>query len=118
MLRYVRMSILISPSDNTGWGVGNSKMRATGVKFTLKQPVKVSSHYRAQWGQVNGKKAVSKLRVGLKQYLKKYWSSRKAKKSNKSLAAYTGGSTFAARVLASAARAVLTGRRRRSRRRR
>lgn len=113
------MSILISPSDNTGWGVGNSKMRATGVKFTLKQPVRVSSHYRAQWGQVNGKRGAKKLRVGLKRYLSKYWSAKKAKKATRSLAAYSGGSTFASRVLAAAAKAALTGRkRRRSRRRR
>lgn len=115
------MSILISPSDNTGWGhVGTSKLRATGVKFTLKQPVRVSSHYRAQWGQVNGKRKAATLRVGLKRYLSKYWSKKKAKKAPRSLAAYAGGSTFAARVLAAAARAAFTGRKRsrKSRRRR
>lgn len=112
------MSILISPSDNTGWGIGTSRMRATGVKFTLKQPVKVNRHYRAQWGQVNGRSTVSKLRTGLKNYLKQYWKTRRHRKSNRSLAAYTGGSTFAARILASAARAAASDLRRRSNRRR
>ncbi|QEJ80756.1 pVII protein [Amniota adenovirus 1] len=111
------MSILISPSDNTGWGVGNSKMRATGVNFTLRQPVKVKSHYRAQWGQRNGKKGLDKLKVGLRNYLRKYLSNKKKRKSNKSLMAYSNGSVFTSRVLTSALRSVMNGKKRRSRRR-
>nr|ALL28899.1 pVII [Amphisbaenian adenovirus 1] len=64
------MSILISPSDNTGWGIGTKMMRATGVKFTRKEPVRVRPYYRAQWGQNNGRKSKKQLKAGLTRYKK------------------------------------------------
>lgn len=42
------MSILISPSDNTGWGIGNRMMRSTGLVRTASQPVSVRHYYRAR----------------------------------------------------------------------
>lgn len=41
------MSILISPSDNTGWGVGTRLMRSTGLVRTARQPVSVRHYYRS-----------------------------------------------------------------------
>ncbi|UJZ92509.1 pVII protein [Barthadenovirus sternae] len=66
------MSILISPSDNTGWGVGTHMMRATGLKFSRTEPVRVRTYYRAQWGQLNGRKTRSELKRGYRHYKKKY----------------------------------------------
>lgn len=48
------MSILISPSDNTGWGLGyrcglgNRLMRSTGLVRTARQPVSVRHYYRSR----------------------------------------------------------------------
>ena len=67
------MSILMSPSDNTGWGsIGTALMRATGVKFSKKQPVRVRPYYRAQWGQLNARTPLAKLRENLKKYERKH----------------------------------------------
>ncbi|AAA84976.1 pVII [Ovine adenovirus 7] len=66
------MSILVSPSDNTGWGIGTSSMRATGLKFSKKQPVRVRPYYRAQWGQLNARTSLEKLKTKLKYYEKLY----------------------------------------------
>lgn len=66
------MSILISPSDNTGWGVGTHLMRATGLKFSRHEPVRVRTYYRAQWGQLNGRKSRNELKRGYRYYKKKH----------------------------------------------
>lgn len=62
------MSILISPSDNTGWGIGTSLLRATGLKFSKNEPVRVRAYYRAQWGQRNGRKSKRDLNRTFKKY--------------------------------------------------
>lgn len=88
------MSVLMSPNDNTGWGVGymgmratgmnrmrrrrkqqpcgSMPMRATGTVFNRNHPVRVKAHYRAQWGQRNGRKTAGQLSRGFKRYRKGY----------------------------------------------
>ncbi len=46
------MSILISPSNNTGWGLlrAPSKMFGGARKRSDQHPVRVRGHYRAPWG--------------------------------------------------------------------
>lgn len=45
------MSILISPSNNTGWGLRfPSKMFGGAKKRSDQHPVRVRGHYRAPWG--------------------------------------------------------------------
>ncbi len=45
------MSILISPSNNTGWGLrAPSKMFGGARKRSEQHPVRVRGHYRAPWG--------------------------------------------------------------------
>nr|AJW67412.1 pVII [short-tailed pygmy chameleon adenovirus 1] len=66
------MSILISPSDNTGWGVGNARIRGTGLHWSDIQPVRVQKYYRGQWGQANGRTSKRKLRKNLVKYTRRY----------------------------------------------
>lgn len=45
------MSILVTPGNNTGWGLGATAMRATGLgggysRFSRRHPVGVNNHYR------------------------------------------------------------------------
>lgn len=52
------MAILISPSNNTGWGLGSSYKLFGGAKQKSDQhPVYVQAHYRAQWGSTKGRRA-------------------------------------------------------------
>lgn len=44
------MSILISPDNNTGWGLGYTKMYGGAKKRSTQHPVRVRGHYRAAWG--------------------------------------------------------------------
>ncbi|ADZ39841.1 pVII [Simian adenovirus 49] len=44
------MSVLISPSNNTGWGLGVSKMYGGAKRRSSEHPVRVRGHYRAPWG--------------------------------------------------------------------
>lgn len=44
------MSILISPSNNTGWGLGVNKMYGGAKHRSTQHPVRVRGHYRAPWG--------------------------------------------------------------------
>lgn len=44
------MSILISPDNNTGWGLGSTKMYGGAKKRSSQHPVRVRGHYRAPWG--------------------------------------------------------------------
>lgn len=46
------MAVLISPSNNTGWGLGVKSMYG-GSKFrSAAHPVLVHQHYRAKWGAI------------------------------------------------------------------
>ncbi|AMB43153.1 pVII [Bat mastadenovirus WIV12] len=48
------MAILISPSDNTGWGIGARKMYGGLLggarEYSEETPVLVRQYYRARWG--------------------------------------------------------------------
>lgn len=77
------MSILISPSDNTGWGIGTSLLRATGLKFTKDEPVRVRAYYRAQWGQRNGRTSKQNLRRNYTKYKMLYKQRQKNKKKRR-----------------------------------
>lgn len=44
------MSILISPSNNTGWGLGVGKMYGGAKRRSPQHPVRVRGHFRAPWG--------------------------------------------------------------------
>lgn len=44
------MSILISPSNNTGWGLGSTRMYGGAKTRSSQHPVRVRGHYRAPWG--------------------------------------------------------------------
>ncbi|UEC95842.1 pVII protein [Simian adenovirus ER] len=44
------MSILISPSNNTGWGLGVTKMYGGAKRRSPQHPVRVRGHFRAPWG--------------------------------------------------------------------
>ncbi|AQQ73630.1 pVII [Harbour porpoise adenovirus 1] len=49
------MAILVSPSNNTGWGLGMKSMYGGAKILSEHHPVKVVSHYRAQWGSKKGR---------------------------------------------------------------
>ena len=44
------MSILVSPSNNTGWGLGAGRMYGGAKTRSSQHPVRVRGHYRAPWG--------------------------------------------------------------------
>ncbi|AUG71837.1 pVII [Rhesus adenovirus 64] len=44
------MSILISPDNNTGWGLGSGKMYGGAKRRSSQHPVRVRGHFRAPWG--------------------------------------------------------------------
>ncbi|WOR02120.1 core protein precursor pVII [Human adenovirus 12] len=44
------MSILVSPSNNTGWGLGAARMYGGAKTRSSQHPVRVRGHYRAPWG--------------------------------------------------------------------
>lgn len=52
------MAVLISPSNNSGWGLGVKGMYGGSKYRSLAHPVLVKRHYRAKWGTVSGRKAV------------------------------------------------------------
>ncbi|QFX65725.1 pVII [Mastadenovirus porcusquartum] len=50
------MSMLMSPANNTGWGLLGSSMLYGGArKRSAEHPVKVRAHYRAPWGTHTGR---------------------------------------------------------------
>ncbi|AIA22353.1 pVII [California sea lion adenovirus 1] len=49
------MSILISPTNNTGWGIGSGILYGGARTRSDVHPVKVRAHYRAAWGSKNGR---------------------------------------------------------------
>lgn len=44
------MALLISPSNNTGWGLGTKSMYGGAQRRSDNHPVRVRKHYRAPWG--------------------------------------------------------------------
>lgn len=50
------MSILVSPSNNTGWGLGVKGMYGGARRRSELHPVRVRRYYRARWGSVNGRR--------------------------------------------------------------
>lgn len=48
------MSILISPSNNAGWGLGTKRLYGGAQVRSEAHPVAVKSHYRAAWGSHKG----------------------------------------------------------------
>ncbi|ALE30393.1 pVII [Simian adenovirus 16] len=44
------MSILVSPSNNTGWGFSSTKMYGGAKRRSADHPVRVRGHFRAPWG--------------------------------------------------------------------
>lgn len=49
------MAILISPSNNTGWGLGCKTMYGGARSLSADHPVLVRRHYRASWGSRRGR---------------------------------------------------------------
>nr|WBV74359.1 pVII [Bat mastadenovirus BtSY2] len=44
------MAVVVSPSNNTGWGLGLRGLYGGAKQKSAQHPVYVSSHYRAGWG--------------------------------------------------------------------
>ncbi|BBF72831.1 pVII [Mastadenovirus eidoli] len=49
------MAILVSPSNNTGWGLGRNYMYGGAREFSDDTPVHVREYYRAPWGSKKGR---------------------------------------------------------------
>lgn len=49
------MAVLISPSNNTGWGLGAKSMYGGARLLSPEHPVVVRRHYRASWGSLKGR---------------------------------------------------------------
>lgn len=57
------MAVLVSPSNNTGWGrLGTSRLFGGARTKSAQHPVFVHAHYRARWGS-HGRRARSARRV-------------------------------------------------------
>lgn len=54
------MAVVISPSNNTGWGLGVRSMYGGAKEKSAQHPVYVSAHYRAGWGTINRRHRPSK----------------------------------------------------------
>lgn len=48
------MSILVSPSNNSGWGLGTRRLFGGARVRSNEHPVAVRSHFRANWGSRKG----------------------------------------------------------------
>lgn len=46
------MAVLVSPENNTGWGLGIHNMYGGAFEQSESHPVLVRQHYRAKWGSV------------------------------------------------------------------
>lgn len=57
------MSILISPSNNTGWGLGVAKMYGGAKRRSEQHPVRVRGHFRAPWGSHSRGRTVGRTTV-------------------------------------------------------
>lgn len=53
------MAILVSPSNNSGWGLGVKDMYGGALKRSANHPVAVRKHYRAPWGSKTRRTAVA-----------------------------------------------------------
>ena len=53
------MAILVSPSNNSGWGLGLRSMYGGARRLSPDHPVLVRRHYRANWGSLKGRVAPS-----------------------------------------------------------
>ncbi|ARE31885.1 pVII [red squirrel adenovirus 1] len=53
------MAVLISPSNNSGWGLGMKSMYGGAKSWTESHPVMVRKHFRARWGSKSGRKVVT-----------------------------------------------------------
>ncbi|ARQ79752.1 pVII [Bat mastadenovirus WIV17] len=49
------MAILVSPSNNTGWGLTKTYMYGGAREFSDDTPVHVREYYRAPWGSKKGR---------------------------------------------------------------
>lgn len=49
------MAILVSPSNNSGWGLGLRSMYGGARRLSPDHPVLVRRHYRANWGSLKGR---------------------------------------------------------------
>lgn len=49
------MAILVSPGNNTGWGLGLKSMYGGARLQSDAHPVRVMEHYRARWGSKKGR---------------------------------------------------------------
>lgn len=49
------MALLVSPSNNTGWGLGCKSMYGGARTLSANHPVLVRKHYRASWGSRRGR---------------------------------------------------------------
>uniref|UniRef100_A0AAU7DZ76 PVII protein n=1 Tax=Cardioderma bat adenovirus TaxID=3141913 RepID=A0AAU7DZ76_9ADEN len=50
------MAVLISPSNNSGWGLGLRSMYGGAKTKSAQHPVFVHAHYRASWGSQTGRR--------------------------------------------------------------
>lgn len=57
------MAVLISPSNNTGWGLGCKSMYGGARTLSENFPVLVRRHYRASWGSRKGRVPVSTMTI-------------------------------------------------------
>lgn len=51
------MAVVVSPANNTGWGLGLRRLYGGAKHKSAQHPVFVHSHYRAGWGTVNRRRA-------------------------------------------------------------
>lgn len=57
------MAILISPSNNSGWGLGCKSMYGGARVLSENHPVLVRRHFRASWGSRKGRVPVSSMTI-------------------------------------------------------
>lgn len=53
------MAVLISPSNNSGWGLGVKNMYGGSRSWSENTPVVVRKHFRARWGSKSGRRVVT-----------------------------------------------------------
>lgn len=57
------MAILVSPSNNSGWGLGCKSMYGGARTLSENYPVLVRRHFRASWGSRKGRVPVSTMTI-------------------------------------------------------
>lgn len=57
------MALLVSPANNTGWGLGCKSMYGGARTLSANHPVLVRKHYRASWGSRRGRMPTSTVAV-------------------------------------------------------